>query len=192
MVRPGLVQFFDNSPVLIAAPIETLGRCLFYNQRWIFHFLSVWRDDDDDDCLIFRLMQPLTVTDIGIPTIFLFILVKVCLGYLKLFYASHNYQLSQQFIGIDNVILPTQWFHHKQDHPGFDGISSRLMSWSQEEKKEKKSDNSIDVVVLAASALLNGDSLRCRANREMQVGGAHSENSSNLSLDNAWNLETVS
>ena len=60
----------------------------------------------------------------------------------------------------------------------------------QEEKKEKKSDNSIDVV--AASALLNGDSLRCRANREMQVGGAHSENSSNLSLDNAWNLETLS
>ena len=38
-------------------------------------------------------------------------------------------------------------------------------------EEEKKSDNSIDVVVVAASALLNGDSLCCRADRELQVGG---------------------
>ena len=36
-------------------------------------------------------------------------------------------------------------------------------------RREKENDNSIDVVV-AASALLNGDSLCCRANRELQVG----------------------
>ena len=37
-------------------------------------------------------------------------------------------------------------------------------------EEEGKSDNSIDVVVVAASALLNGDSLCCRADRELQVG----------------------
>ena len=37
-------------------------------------------------------------------------------------------------------------------------------------EEEGKSDNSIDVVVVAASALLNGDSLCCRAERELQVG----------------------
>ena len=46
-----------------------------------------------------------------------------------------------------------------------------MPSGLEEEEEEKKSDNSIDVVVVAAaSALLNGDSLCCRADGELQVG----------------------
>ena len=45
------------------------------------------------------------------------------------------------------------------------------MPGEAEEKEEKTIDNSIDVVVAAAaSALLNGDSLCCRADRELQAG----------------------
>ena len=59
---------------------------------------------------------------------------------------------------------------------------------SFQEEEEEKSDNSIDVVT--ASALLNGDSLRCTVYREFQVG-AHLGNIPNVSLGNVWILETV-
>ena len=79
--------------------------------------------------------------------------------------------------------FPTVRSFHHQDLPGFEGISAHLMSF--QEKEEEKSDNSIDVVT--ASALLNGDSLRCTAYREFQAV-AHLKNIPKLSLGIVWKL----